>query len=200
MRAKSGDETSISLMHRLGQSPADPKAWDECVERYRPMIRAWCLKWRLQQSDADDVVQEVLVSLVDAMRKFQYDPARSFRGWLKTVTQHALSKFVSRRRKELGGGTAPVEMLAEFADARTDLEHQLDETFDAELLELAMHLVKKRVKPVTWDAFQLTAIQGLSGEAAAAKLQIPAANVFVARNRVQKMLREEARILKHGPR
>jgi RNA polymerase sigma-70 factor (ECF subfamily) len=200
MPAKPGDETSISLIHRLGKSPADPQAWDECVERYRPMIRAWCLKWRLQESDADDVVQEVLVSLVDAMRRFQYDPARSFRGWLKTVTQHALSKFVTRRRKDVGRAAAPAEMLAEFADARTDLEHQLDETFNTELLELAMHLVKKRVKAVTWDAFQLTAIQGLSGEAAAAKLQIPVPNVFVARNRVQKMLREEARILKNGPR
>jgi RNA polymerase sigma factor (sigma-70 family) len=199
MPAKPGDETSISLMHRLGQSPADPQAWDECVERYRPMIRAWCLKWRLQESDADDVVQEVLVSLVDAMRQFQYDPARSFRGWLKTVTQHALSKFVTRRRRDIGRASGSAEMLAEFADARSDLEHRLDETFNTELLELAMHLVKKRVKPVTWDAFQLTAIEGLSGEAAAAKLKIPVPNVFVARNRVQKMLREEARILQNGP-
>jgi DNA-directed RNA polymerase specialized sigma24 family protein len=60
-----------------------------------------------------------------------------------------------------------------------------------------MHRVKNRVKPATWQSFQLTAVEGLSGADAAQKLQIPAAHVIVAKNRVQKMLREEARILRN---
>ena len=190
------DDTSVTLMMRLQKFPADSQAWDEFVERYRPMIRAWCLKWHLQDSDADDVVQEVLVKLVAAIRKFQYDPARSFRAWLKTVTQHALSDFVASRRKDPELAAAPIEMIAESAEAKTDLEQRLEGAFDAEVLELAMHRVKKRVKPGTWDAFHLTAVEGLSGAAAAARLQIPVAHVFVAKNRVQKMLQEQARILK----
>ncbi len=91
---------------------------------------------------------------------------------------------------------APIEAIAESAEAKTDLEQRLEDAFDAEVLELAMHRVKKRVKPVTWDAFQMTAVEGLSGAAAAARLQVPVAHVFVAKNRVQKMLQEEARSLK----
>jgi RNA polymerase sigma factor (sigma-70 family) len=200
MPANTGDETSITLINRLGQSPADARAWSECVERYRPMIRAWCLKWRLQESDTDDVVQEVLAKLVAAMKKFKYDPTRSFRAWLKTVTQHTLSEFVTTRRKDLGRSADPIEMIAESAEARSDLERRLEDVFDAELAELAIERVKKRVKPSTWDAFQLTMVQGLSGAAAAKKLQIPVAHVFVAKNRVQKMLQEEARILKENER
>ncbi len=190
------DDTSVTLMMRLQNSPADPAAWDQFVERYRPMLRAWCLKWQLQESDADDVVQDVMVKLVAAIRKFQYDPARSFRAWLKTVTQHALSDFVASRRKDPGRIAAPIESIAESAEATTDLEQRLEEAFDGEVLELAMHRVKRRVKPGTWDAFHLTAVEGLSGAAAATRLQIPIAHVFVAKNRVQKMLQEEARILK----
>ncbi len=181
---------------RLQRFPADPEAWDEFVERYRPMIRAWCLKWHLQDSDADDVVQDVLVKLVAAIRKFQYDPARSFRAWLKTVTQHALSDFVASRRKDPGLKAASIEQIAESAEAKTDLEQRLEDAFDAEVFELAMHRVKKRVKPGTWNAFHLTAVEGLSGAAAATKLDMPVAHVFVAKNRVQKMLQEEARTLK----
>jgi hypothetical protein len=37
-----GDK-SLKLMMRVQQDPADPKAWDEFVHSYQPMIRAWCL-------------------------------------------------------------------------------------------------------------------------------------------------------------
>jgi RNA polymerase sigma factor (sigma-70 family) len=197
MAANPVDDTSATLMTRLQRSSADPPAWEEFVKRYHPMIRAWCLKWALQDSDADDVAQEVLVKLVAAIRKFQYDPARSFRAWLKTVTQHAVADFVDARRKDPGRTAGPIDLVAESSDARTDLERQMEDAIDSEVLELAMQLVKRRVKPTTWDAFALTAVEGLSGVAAAQKLQMPVAHVFVAKSRVQKMVRDEARALKN---
>jgi RNA polymerase sigma factor (sigma-70 family) len=192
------DDTSVTLMTRLQLAPADARAWDEFVERYRPMIRAWCFKWHLQDSDVDDVVQEVLVKLLAAIRKFRYDPARSFRAWLKTVTQHALSDFAASRRRAPGQIAGSEDQIAASSDARTDLEQRLEDAFEAELLDLAMQRVKNRVKAATWQAFQLTAVEGLSGADAAKKLEIPVAHVFVAKNRVQKMLQEEARILRSG--
>jgi RNA polymerase sigma factor (sigma-70 family) len=198
MAANPIDNTSVTLMMRLQLAPTDPAAWDEFVNRYRPMIRAWCFRWHLQDSDADDVVQDVLVKLLAAIRKFHYDPARSFRAWLKTVTEHALSDFVTTRRRHPGQIAVSIDEIATSADARSDLEQQLEDAFEAELADLAMQRVKKRVKPTTWEAFQLTAVEGLSGADAAQRLQIPVAHVFVAKNRVQKMLQEEARNLGNG--
>src|SRR2546423_9721390 len=86
-------DTSITLMMRVQQNPADLQAWDEFVRRYQPMIREWGLKWGSKPSDADDVAQEVLLKLVAAMRTFQYDPGRSFRACLKTVTKNAWHYF-----------------------------------------------------------------------------------------------------------
>ena len=91
------------------------------------------------------------------------------------------------------------DTLAESAEAHSDLEKQLEEGFNHELFEMAMNCVKNRVQPATWKAFHLTAIEGLSGAAAAAKLQIPVGNVFVAKHRVQKMLQEEVLLLKNEP-
>jgi len=196
MPAKPADDTSVTLMMRLQRAPADPQAWSEFVEKYRPMIRAWCLKWRLQEFDADDVSQEVLLKLLNAIRKFQYDPKRSFRAWLKTVAHHALADFAAARRKDPGRNAGPIEQIADSADAQTDLERQFEEAFEAEVLELAMERVKRRVKPTTWDAFQLTALDGLSGVTAAQRLQMPVAHVFVAKSRIQKMLQKETRVLK----
>jgi RNA polymerase sigma factor (sigma-70 family) len=195
MPADPRDDTSVMLMMRLQRSPADARAWSEFVERYRPMIRAWCLKWGLQDSDADDVSQDVLLKLVNSVRKCQYDPKRSFRAWLKTVAQHALADFVAARRKDPGRNAGQVHLIVDSTDAQADLERQFEEAFEAEVLELAMQRVKQRVKASTWEAFQLTALDGLSGATAAQMLQIPVAHVFVAKNRVQKMLQEETRIL-----
>jgi RNA polymerase sigma factor (sigma-70 family) len=199
MTAEGESDTSLTLLERLQENPSDPQAWSVFVERYQPRIRAWCLYWGTQDSDADDVAQEVLAKLFVALRKFRYDPDRSFRAWLKTVTQHVLSDFIAARHKDLGSSAGRVDSIADSAEAHSDLERQIEVAFDAELLELAMHRVKKRVKPATWDAFELTMISGLPGAEAAKKLQIPVAHVFVAKSRVQQMLQEEARILRNDP-
>jgi RNA polymerase sigma factor (sigma-70 family) len=191
-------DTSMTLLERLQKNPGDPQAWNLFVERYQPRIQSWCHTWGLQASDADDVAQEVLVKLFAAMSKFQYDPARSFRAWLKTVTKHAWCDFLAARKKDPGRNAGPLDTIADSAHAQSDRERHLEDAFDAELLDLAMHRVKNRVKPATWQSFQLTAVDGHSGADAAQKLQIPVAHVFVAKNRVQKMLQEEARILRNG--
>jgi RNA polymerase sigma factor (sigma-70 family) len=195
MSRNPGADTSLTLIERVQKFPADLEAWDEFVRRYHPMILAWCVKWGLQVSDADDVAQDVLVKLLAAMRKFQYDPSRSFSGWLKIVTHNTWTDFCNDRRKE-PGQIAPDISIDELGAARVDFDHQIESLFDRDLFETAMRRVVKRVKPVTWDAFRLTALEGLSGQVVGERLKIPVAHVFVARNRVQKLLQEEIRIMK----
>jgi RNA polymerase sigma-70 factor (ECF subfamily) len=195
MATRPQKDTPLTLLERIQTFPADLEAWDEFVRRYRPIIHSWCLKWGLQSFDADDVAQDVMVKLLTAMRTFRYDPARSFHGWLRTVTQHALGHFSAGGRRE-PGQLGPNIRIAELVDARVDLEQGLERLFDLDLFAIAKRRIARRVKPVTWDAFQLTALEGLSGQDAARRLRIPVAHVFVARNRVQKLLQEEIRIMK----
>jgi RNA polymerase sigma-70 factor (ECF subfamily) len=188
MPADRDADTSLTLLERLQQHRDDPQAWKLFIERYRPRIRTWCLSWGLQDSDDDDVAQDVLLKLFAALRKFQYDPSRSFRAWLKTVTQHAWSDFVKSRRRDPGRGSRSIDTIADSAEAQSDLERQIEDAFDRELLELAMCRIKGRTKPANWEAFPLTAIEGLSGADAARKLGIAVGHVFVAKHRVQKAL------------
>jgi RNA polymerase sigma-70 factor (ECF subfamily) len=196
MPASRNTDTSLTLLERIQDNPDDPNAWRLFVDRYQPQIRRWCLAWGMQDSDADDVAQDVLIKLFAALRKFHYDPEKSFRAWLKTVTQHAWSDFLAARRKDPGHQAGSISQVADSAEAQSDLERRLEEAFDRELLEVAMRRIKARVKPGTWDAFQFTAIDGHSGVQAAEKLGMAVAHVFVAKHRVQKMLQEEVRLLK----
>lgn len=188
--------TRISLLVRLREDPADQQAWAEFVERYGRKVFAWCRVWKLQPADAEDVTQEVLVILSRRLRTFDYDPARSFRAWLKTVTQHAWNDWHAARQRPGGGsGDSAVRDQLEQVEARNDLLRHLETAFDQEVLEEAETRVRARVQPHTWEAFQLLAREGLTGEEVARRLGMRSGAVFVAKSKVLKMLQEEIRHL-----
>ncbi|MBX7104102.1 MAG: sigma-70 family RNA polymerase sigma factor [Gemmataceae bacterium] len=191
--------TSPTLLGRLRQSPDDPAAWDEFSRRYGAMIHRWCRNWGLQLADADDVVQNVLLELSRQMREFEYDPAGSFRAWLKTVARRAWIRYRDSRRRQQGS-PAHDAVLDELCDptAEDDLIRRLEEEYERELLERALARVRLRVKPSTFDSFRLTALEGLSGKDAAERIGVPITHVFVAKANVQKMIREEITDLDRG--
>lgn len=188
-------ETSATLLARLRQVPADQAAWAQFADRYGRKIYAWCRRWNLQESDAEDVTQNVLFKLAEKMRTFEYDPSRSFRAWLKTVARHAWSDHWSSRKAVVATGGSQVLEMLQSAEAREDLVQRLDEEFDRELFDEAAARVRMRVTPRTWEAFERTAIRGESGADAAKATGMKVATVFVARSKVQKMLQEELRKL-----
>ncbi len=184
--------TSASLLHRVGHDPSDQAAWSAFVDRYGPRIYAWCRHWQLQECDAQDVTQDVLLQLVDKLRRFHYDRSRCFRAWLKTLVHHAWQDFLDRRRRAgPGGGDSAAWRQLETLAAREDLEQQLREAFDRELLEEALARVRQRVAPHTWEAFRLLTFEGLSGAEVAPRVGMQVTMVYVAKSKVQKMLREE---------
>ncbi len=83
----------------------------------------------------------------------------------------------------------------ESLEARADLKRRFEETFDREIMEMAIARVQRRVTPSTWEAFRLTALEGLSGAEASRTLDASVASVFVSKHRVQKLLKEEIRRL-----
>jgi RNA polymerase sigma factor (sigma-70 family) len=185
------EKTSATLLHRLRNEPADSTAWQEFVNRYRPRIYAFCHAYPLQPADAEDVTQSVLLKLTRSLRTFRYEPSQSFRAWLKAVTRSVLNDFLTERRREQGSGDSDVVRLLESVEARDELVAQLEAEFDRELLEEALRLVQPCVPAQQWDAFRLTALEGLSGSEAAAQLGMLVATVYTAKSKVQKLVREE---------
>lgn len=191
--------TRATLLTQLRQNPPDQAGWDEFVERYGRHIYRWCRQWKLQDADARDVTQDILVKLTQKLRSFAYDPARSFRGWLKTVAHHAWRDFVDgRRHPQPATGDSQVQELMLTLEAREDLAQKLEEAFDLELLEAAKVRVRLRVAAQTWEAFCLVALEGLPVAEVAARVRLQVAMVYVAKSKVQKMLKEEIGKLEMG--
>jgi RNA polymerase sigma-70 factor (ECF subfamily) len=188
--------TSPTLLGRLRQQPNDQAAWEQFVERYARTIHGWCRQANLQEADAEDVTQMVLLKLAEKMRTFVYDPSKSFRGWLRTLTRHAWSDFVAaRERGGRGSGDSGAEQCLHTVPARDDLVARLEEKFDLEILDEASARVRLQVQPDTWEAFRLTVLEGRPAAEVAKQVGKQLAAVFKCRNRVQKLLQEEIRRL-----
>jgi RNA polymerase sigma factor (sigma-70 family) len=190
------DATSTTLLGRVASSTGDTAAWELFVGVYGPKIRGWCKRWGLQDADSEDVTQDVLLCMAQRMQTFTYDPARSFRGWLHTVTNNALAQFLSHRKRQCAGsGDDRVLELLQSVPAREDLLDRLKEQFDSELMDEAFARARARVEPQTWNAFRLLTRDGLSGDLVAQQLGVNGASVFKAKSRVLEHLREELKRL-----
>jgi RNA polymerase sigma-70 factor (ECF subfamily) len=192
-------QTSTTLLRRLRHYPTDAAAWTEFVNRYGRMIYEWCRRWRLQDADAQDVTQNVLLTLAAQMKAFSYDRNGSFRAWLKTITYRSWCQFARKRSKPGGasGGASELDKLC-TAEAGADFLAMIEQAGNRELLERATQRIRLRVQPHTWDAFRLMALEGVSGAEAARRLGMKVGTVFVARSKVQRMLQQEIRRLDSG--
>ena len=76
--------TPASLLERL-RRPEPGQAWEQFVRMYTPLLCQWARRLGLQDHDVADLVQDVMVRLHQKLPEFVYDPAKSFRAWLRTV-------------------------------------------------------------------------------------------------------------------
>jgi RNA polymerase sigma-70 factor (ECF subfamily) len=179
------------------------QAWQSFVCRYGSRIYQWCRGWGLQEVDAQNVTQEVLIKLFQNLRDFVYDPSRGrFRGFLKRVAHNVWQDYLASQR--LPGATAPGGSDAQEAlgaqATRSDLAEALAEAFDLELLDEAKARVRRQVSERDWQIFQALALDGRSGAEVAAEQDMSVAAVFMVRSRVQQKLRDVVQALEEeGP-
>lgn len=182
-------KTSPTLIGRLRVMPLDQQAWQDFVGIYGGHILNWARNWGLQEADAEDVAQATLVRIARKMQDFAYDPALSFRGWLRTLAHHAWRDLARSKRPIL----VDSERFLSEQCADDGLADALESAFDEELLHKAMASVQLRVEPRTWEAFRLCALEQLSGAEAAERLGMRLTSIYKARSNVQKMLHDEVR-------
>lgn len=195
MNLADNSTTSTTLLLRLQLAPSDHAAWNEFVERYGRRIEGWCRQWGLQNADAEDVAQTVLLKLLRAMESFRYDARQRFRAWLKTVTHHAWQDWVRSRKRLVASGESSLYDALESIAARDDLASWMEGAYERELLDQALARVRPRMHEQTWEAFRLTTYEGLSGAEVASRLGMAITSVYKAKSNVRKLIEAEVDFL-----
>src|SRR5262245_14362049 len=116
--------TSLTLIGRLCE-PGDEQAWAQFVALYGPLLRAWVRPHCGQDSDADDIIQEVLVVVVRRLPEFAHSRRMgAFRTWLKTVAKNKLRDYLRSPARRLAGSSDFV--LVQLEDPSSELSREWD--------------------------------------------------------------------------
>ena len=118
-------ETRDSLLVRV-RSPNNREAWDQFVQIYRPIIYRLARSRGLQDADAQDLAQQVLVSVASAIGTWEKsDEKVRFRHWLRRVARNAIVNALSRRPQDLAVGGSSAQSL--LADQQCDTPNSVNE-------------------------------------------------------------------------
>jgi len=183
--------TRASLLVRLRDSH-DEVAWREFVDLYAPLIYNHARKQGLQDADAVDVSQEVLVAVAGAVGRLEYDPRRgAFRSWLFTVVRRKLANWRrAEKNQQRGSGDTASQRLLEQCPEPRQAEAEWEADWEEHLYAWACEQVRRDVTDTTWQAFWRTAIDGQPGKQVAGDLGLSVAAVYRARSRVVARLKE----------
>lgn len=199
--------TRRSLLDRL-RDWEDQASWREFFDTYWKFIYSVALKSGLSDQEAEDVVQETILSVAKKMPEFVYDPARcSFKGWLMHVTRLRIIDQL-RRRQPVGcpspagdrdsRQTPTVERIADPASGVAQ-DAAWDDEWERNLVDAAMERVKLRVRPEHYQIFYLSAVKGLKTGEVARMLQVNIGQVYLVRHRLAKDVKREVERLKKKP-
>mgnify|MGYP001822717902 FL=1 len=188
------NETSLSLLNRLRRSP-ESESWDRLVELYAPLIRAWLRKYDVQESDAEDLVQEVLLAVSKDLGKFEHaGQPGAFRGWLKAILVNRLRKFwrARDRRPQARGDSDMDARLAQLDDPSSEMSLIWNREHDQYILRQLLALAEPHFARNTWTAFCRVALDGAQADVVAHEMGISRNAVVIAKCRVLSRLRQES--------
>ena len=189
-------ETRESLLIRI-RNPQDQDAWDEFARIYRPVVYRLTRLRGLQDADAEDLVQKVLTAVASAIPNWKRsDPNARFYHWLSRVAKNAVINALVRQPKDRAvGGTTATELLNLQRDRSIDSSVDVDLEYRRQLYRRAAEVVRGRADEVTWLAFSLTMVDGLTIAKTARQLDRSEGMIYAARSRIIRRLRNVIRDL-----
>ncbi len=187
------DDTSLSLLDRIRET-SDAESWDRLVALYAPLLKRWVLWYEVQDSDADDIVQDVLTVVTRDLPEFQHtERAGAFRSWLRAILVNRVREFWrSRKYRPIATGTSSIdEKLNQLQDETSEVSQIWNREHDQYVLKRLMRVVQSQFEPKTWQAFQRQVLDGHKPETVAGDLEMSMSGVYTAKYRVLNALRRE---------
>ena len=198
MKLDDGTRTSRTLIEKVSDW-RDDTAWARFRGTYHPLLRQWCRGHWLDDDSIEEICQRIWIEMADRMKTFQYDPNRTFRGWLRRLCESPRSSISAQQRQagrllsldghdgdpDAGTGRAAIDL---GGNNQGECEADLFRLSLLDEAEKVQALVRAKVKPHTWDAFWLVVVCDWTVARTAKSLGMTHTAVYGARDQVARML------------
>jgi len=194
--------TRYSLLSRL-EDRGDQDSWRDFFDTYWRLIYSVAIKSGLTEAEAQDVVQETIISVAQDIHKFKRDRSLgSFKGWLRNLTRWRIADQL-RKRTRAGregdsqtGEDVPRPGMAEIPDpAAETTEAVWEEEWQANLLKAAIEIIKPRIKEEHYQIFDLYVRKQWPVKNVASALGVNVGLVYLVKYRISALLKKEVRRL-----
>jgi RNA polymerase sigma-70 factor (ECF subfamily) len=192
--------TRASLLGRL-KDWQDEESWREFFNIYRQLIFSFAIKSGLTEAEAEDVVQETVISVAKTIKEFEYDPERCrFKSWLRHLTQKRIADCFRKRPREqllprtVSGDTARTAAM-ERVPSEDNLESIWEEEWQKRLLDAAIERVKTQVSAEQYQMFDFYVLKKMPARKVTAALGTSVGQLYLAKHRISKLIKKEVRRL-----
>jgi len=190
--------TRRSLLTRLKHWD-NQDSWQDFFDTYWRLIYSFAVKSGLADAEAQEVVQETLISVAGEFKNFKYDPARgSFKSWLLLITRRRVADQMRKRyrAREAGKLNPDDTNVAEEINAQNQPEETgpnalWDETWRTQLADAALARVRTKAPPEQFQMFEMYVLRGQSGTVVARALGVSIMSVYLAKHRISALLKKE---------
>jgi len=195
-------QTRPSLLDRL-KSGDDAESWSEFYRVYRKLIRDFALHAGLNDTEADEVVQETAIALSRNLPEFRYNPkVCRFKTWLLNQASWRIKDQIRKRRTVSPIGPRDDEespRTTEIERVPDPASFDLDTLFEAQwrnnLFTLALERVKQKFSLKQIQIFDLLVIKEWPAKEVARSLGITLANAYVTKHRIAAAIEKEIKRL-----
>jgi len=189
--------TRYSLLTRL-QDWDDQEGWKDFFETYWRLIYSLAIKAGLTETEAQDVIQETVISVAKSIHKFKLDGSLgSFKAWLRNIIRWRITDQFQKRMPlyEDDGKT-----LAGMADDKAaTLDAAWDREWQDNLAEVALERIKQRVKEEHYQMFHLYVLKRMKVSEVAEMFNVSSSQVYVNKHRISAMIKKEVKRLEKKP-
>jgi RNA polymerase sigma-70 factor (ECF subfamily) len=188
--------TRVTLLNRL-KDWRDQPSWQDFFNTYWKLIYGVARKGGLTDAEAQDVVQETLISVAKHIAAFKYDPSvGSFKAWLLNMTRWRMIGQLRKRKPFVEPQSGKSSLGTDIIEKVIDPHGQpLDDLWEAEwqtnLLNTAVANVRRRISDDHYKIFDSYVNQGSPPEEVAARFNVSIGQVYKIKHRLTEAFRAE---------
>jgi len=184
-------ETQVTLLDRL-RDGTDALVWDEFFQRYWRLIFHFARQRGCAEHSAEEIVQEVMLTVFEPREVFCYDPSRGrFRDWLLTLVRNQVAEYRRRPSQRVRGQGGDTQVELSLAASDDELPDEvLEAAFEEAVLLMLLDRVRQEVNPRTYQAFELFTLHELPAAEVARMTSLTRNAVYQARKNIVRRLEE----------